>query len=78
MTAKRSQEKQPKRDRTPANTLLAKPIDQCSLQECLRLQAFYAAALKYLACRPAASVTRLSGRKKPSARALRETLSRAA
>ena len=79
MTANRHPKKQPKRDRLLANTLLAKPIDKCTLEECLRLRAFYNAALKYLGVKSAATLTKLSVRKKPSPRrAISGAISRAA
>jgi hypothetical protein len=78
MTAKRPPKKQPKRDRLLANTLLTKPTDKCTLEECLRLRAFYNAALKYLGANPAATVTKLSVRKQPSTRGTAGAVSRAA
>lgn len=63
MTAKRSPKKQPKRDRLVVDTLLGKPLGQCTLAECRRLEVFFDAALKYLATYlrdPSATVTRLA------------------
>lgn len=77
MTAKRPPKKQPRRDPPLASTLLAKPIDQCTLEECLRLRAFYAAALECLEWAPATASKELD-QKNPFARAIREALSRAA
>lgn len=73
MTAKRLPKKQPKRDRLIVNTLLRKSLAECTLEECLRLNAFFDTVLKYLAASqrdPAANVARLSARKtrKPARR----------
>jgi len=83
MTAKRLPKKQPKRDLLIANTLLSKPLADCTLEECLRLNAFFDTILKYLAANPrdpAANVAKLSARKtrKPSRRVWAEEDSQAA
>jgi len=52
MTAKRLPKKQPKRDLLIANTLISKPLAECTLEECLRLNAFFDTILKYLAANP--------------------------
>jgi hypothetical protein len=77
MTGKRPSKRQLKRDRSITSTLLTKPIEQCNLDECLRLRAFYSAALKYLGVN-SATVTKLSAQKKPSRRAIAGAISRAA
>jgi hypothetical protein len=78
MTTKRPSKKQTSRNRVPGNSLLAKPIGDCSLQECLRLHAFYTAALGYLGAGSEATVSRLPLRKKPCHRAMSGGMSRAA
>jgi hypothetical protein len=78
MTTKRSSKNQARRNRVPRNSLLAKPIDDCSLRECLRLHAFYTEALGYLGVNSGATLRRLPPRKKPCHRAMSGGMSRAA